>query len=304
VAILKDFAVNGVSIPTGKDFVPDGTFSNSFRGKYARTKEAVHSLLYDFYLKGLCLLIDVPHAVKIEGFNGSNKQSWAVKSGKPEGRQCGDVVDLNSEECRIQCEERWGRIDFPTIEDYIADVILPLADEHSFEGIDLWKQDLNGAHQLLFFAPKDARLVLIQLIAELLAAFGLVMVYLAGIFGWCGMSYAFQVVSRTLWAICKYRIKGGRLIVYADDFLGASPTALVDTHLDIVDDVARTLLGPGAISEDGHKRVTSKDPGNEDRVITALGWDVSLLGWVRPSRKNLLKALGYFFELDIQRVSQ
>ena len=74
---------------------------------------------------------------------------------------------------------------------------------------------------------------------------------------------------------------------------------MVDTHLDIVDDVARTLLGPGAISEDGHKRVTSKDPGNEDRMVTALGWDVSKLGWVRPSRKNLLKALGYFFELDL-----
>lgn len=97
----------------------------------------------------------MPHAMRIEGFNGSNKQqSWAVKSGKPEGRQCGDVVDLNSEECRIQCQERWGSIEFPTIEDYIADVILPLTDEHSFEGVDLWKQDLNGAHQLLFFAPE------------------------------------------------------------------------------------------------------------------------------------------------------
>ena len=88
--------------------------------------------------------------------------------------------------------------------------------------------------------------------------------------------------------------KRGGLIVYADDFLGASP--------NIVDDVSRALLGPSAISEDGHKRKTTMDPGNEDRTMTALGWDVSLTRRsVRPARKTMLKKIAGFLGIDLSQ---
>jgi len=282
--------VEGVQVPVPEGFEPSGEVPK-FRKKYILAEKAVTALLHEFYVKGLCLLVDLESAKRIGAIHLGNFFSWALKSGKKCGRQCGDTKSFNTKGCKLRCEERWGRIVFPTILDFV-ELILDMADKYGWDGFELWKHDLANAHTLLFFHPACVRLLAFPLIG------GLVMLYLAGIFGWCGMSIAFQVVSRVLCSILRARLVLAVLLIYADDVLGASPCALVDQHLDQVEEVSKGLLGSKAINKD--KRQSTKDQGNTGRVLTALGWDISLKGQtIAPAQKTLLKAFGYFFSFDL-----
>ena len=74
----------------------------------------------------------------------------------------------------------------------------------------------------------------------------------------------------------------------------------MNQRLDEVEAVAKSLLGSKAINKE--KRLTTKDEGNTNRTITALGFDISLRKRsLAPSWKTFMKALGYFFGFDLSR---
>jgi hypothetical protein len=91
-----------------------------------------------------------------------------------------------------------------------------------------WSMDLKGAFTLLSFAESDVRHMVVELSEDTLIFF------LCGIFGWTGMSAAFQVVSRCLkWELS--RIVSGPVMLYVDDIFSVS--------------LRRDLMGPDAIAD-------------------------------------------------------
>ena len=101
VLLLRDL-VKGVRIPVPDGFEPSNSVP-AFRKKYVQAQGAVTALLYDFYKKGLCLLVDLESAKKIAGVHLGNYFSWALKSGKKSGRQCGDTKEFNVKTCKRAC---------------------------------------------------------------------------------------------------------------------------------------------------------------------------------------------------------
>jgi hypothetical protein len=116
-----------------------------------------------------------------------------------------------------------------------TDRILAAVAVHGWEDIFMWKKDLQGAFTLLWFRPSDTRLFAFLLTNDL------AVIHLAGIFGWVGMPYVFQVLTRALVALCSILIFGA-CNMYVDDFMGVSPTHLVEHDMAAVDAGVTKLL--------------------------------------------------------------
>ena len=71
-------------------------------------------------------------------------------------------------------------------------MVLTSADIYGWNNIILWKKDLKGAFNLLNNNPESCKLFSFPLINDV------VVIHLAGLFGWIGMPHAFQVLTRTL----------------------------------------------------------------------------------------------------------
>ena len=79
------------------------------------------------------------------------------------------------------------------------------------------KKDLKGAFYLLNYNPEFCRLFAFPLIDDI------VVIHLAGLFGWIGMPHAFQVLTRCLQALCRHIISG-LCYWYVDDLMAVSTT--------------------------------------------------------------------------------
>jgi hypothetical protein len=71
-------------------------------------------------------------------------------------------------------------------------MIIAAKDKHGWEFICLWKMDLQGEFNLLWFRACDTRYLAFPLTNDILA------IHLAGMFGWVGMLFVFQVVTRAV----------------------------------------------------------------------------------------------------------
>jgi hypothetical protein len=159
-------------------------------------------------------------------------------------------------------------------------LILTAVALHGWAGITLWKKDLQGALTLLWFRPIDVQLLAFPLTNELSV------VHLAGMFGWVGMPYVFQVLTRALVALCSFYILG-LCLMYVDDIMGVSPTHTAASDMATVNTQVTGLLGTAAIA---HPKDECK------RAFVSVGWYVSLdLQSVTLSRRNLLKTVYAFF---------
>ena len=70
-------------------------------------------------------------------------------------------------------------------------MIIEASDKHGgYSKIALWKTDLKGAFTLLKIRPEDVHLMMYEMIGSL------TLIHLAGMFGWTGMPFAFNVVTR------------------------------------------------------------------------------------------------------------
>ena len=192
---------------------------------------------------------------------------------------------LNSPYTKARANEVFGTIVHPVIGD-IPRMILAFETKYGYppEDIRIWKFDLRKAYTLLTYATEAVRCLGIELTD------GNVMFFVAGVFGLTGMPMAFQVVTRAI-VFEVSRLIHGLLTMYVDDGLGATHVSHLEQDQKLVFDFIERLLGSNAI-EPSKTEVGS--------VLDFIGYEVNLRGrYVSVSRKNLLKALYAFQDVDL-----
>jgi hypothetical protein len=110
-------------------------------------------------------------------------------------------------------------------------------------------------------------------------------------FGWVGMPYIFQVLTRALVALCSFYIVG-LCKMYVDDIMACSPLCTAEADMEAADTAVNGLLGPTAIA-----------PGKNEigRALDFIGWFIDLDNRsVTLSRRNLLKTIYAFFCFNIK----
>ena len=222
--------VEGVRAFTEDDFVRNGSMpALPPRDMYLRADKAVHKLFYDLVDQGLAIVMRSSTALTIAGVHYIVPH-WAPKKGKKQGRGITDASDesypmsvLNGNEVRDKVDAFYGKIEHPTIVTIASMVLGVLSDlqhddpEATLNDVDLYKCDLKGAFNLLWWRTEDAPLFSVELSGDL------TIVFLCGTFGYTGMPGAFQVVTRALKHEMKVRAPG-RSNMYVDDLMGGCKT--------------------------------------------------------------------------------
>jgi hypothetical protein len=254
--------VEGVRVFTKDDFVRNGSMpALPPRNMYLRADKAVHKLFYDLVDQGLAIVMRSATARTIAGVHYIVPH-WAPKKGKKQGRGITDASDesypmsvLNGNEVRDKVDAFYGKIEHPTIVTIASMVLGVLSDlqhddpEATLNNVDLYKCDLKGAFNLLWWRTEDAPLFSVELSGDL------TIVFLCGTFGYTGMPGAFQVVTRALKHEMKVRAPG-RSNMYVDDLMGGAKRNTVQSAVDVACTASRNLLGPKAIAEDKTERTS------------------------------------------------
>ena len=139
-------------------------------------------------------------------------------------------------------------------------MVLTAAYIHGWDHIILWKKDLKGAFNLLNYNPDYCKWFAFPLTGDI------VVIHLAGLFGWIGMPHAFQVLTRVLQKLCRHLISD-LCYWYVDDLMAVSPTTLYINDSELVDSNVQQLLGQGSIAS---------TKSQHDRCLEFLGWDFNL----------------------------
>jgi hypothetical protein len=146
----------------------------------------------------------------------------------------------------------------------------------------LWKIDLKGAFNLIFFEARRAGLFAMSLDQFI------TIISLVGNFGWTGTPFAFGVISQSLLFGIRKRIKGNCEIC-TDDICGVSHRDDVVHDMTVVREVIIMLLGPYAINE--KKTVVA-------RVADMVGWSIDLdTQLVTMAKHNLHRTLYDFMQV-------
>ena len=296
-ALLLEFAQNGITPPVGTDFVPQADNLPPLRQRYITLKHTVNSLLFKQWGDGTMALLDTEKARQIQGIHFS-AQHQADSKGKQEGRVIGDLsgqhdpayTPLNGtsdskDALRRDIANAWGEIKHPTVVQLVL-MVLTAADVHGWDELVLWKKDLKGAFNLLNYNPDYCKLFAFPL------SDGLTIIHMAGLFGWIGMPHAFQVLTRSLHALCSYIILG-LCYWYVDDLMAVSPISSYVTDSSKVDASVQHLLGEGSIA---------KQKSQCARQLEFLGWIFDLdTRTITLCDRNLHKFLHALFCFDTSK---
>ena len=222
-------------------------------------------------------------AKKIQGIHFS-AQHQADSMGKQEGRVIGDLslngTSDSKDALRRDIAQAWGKIKQPTVVQLVL-MVLKAADVHGWAESVLWKKDLKGAFNLLNYNSDYCKLFAFPL------SDGLRIVHMAGLFGWIGMPHAFQVLTRSLHALCSYIILGP-CYWYVDDLMAVSPISSSK-----VDESVQHLLGDGSIA---------KQKSQCARQLEFLGWLFDLdTRTITLCDRNLHKFLHALFCFDTSK---
>lgn len=290
------FATTGVPLLRPKNFVRCAQ-PPPLRTKYLAVAAAVNKLIFDQHTNGTVLLLPRAATLAIPGIHYS-PQHWTLKKGKQQGRIICDVANADDngttplngtpgpdrDELRCRIEATWGPIRHPTL-DALMQMILSAVDRYGWENVILWKKDLQGAFNLLWFDADDTALLAFLLSDDV------VVLHLAGMFGWAGMPFAFDIVTRVLRSLVRAVIQG-LSEMYVDDIQGASSKLTLEADMRAADDAVRGLLGPNAISPSKNEH---------GRVLDWIGWEVNLdTQRVTLSESNMLRTVYAFFSFDLK----
>ena len=297
---MADF---GVSLPVPTRFSPIADPA-PLRAKYIQVKSAVHKTLAKQIELGSALLLPLQLARTIPHIHLQNSQHWTTKKDKPAGRIIADLsntrdplticplngfTQLERANLTERCVEQFGPIKLPTIQELML-MVLDLADCHGWANISLWKMDLKGAFNLLWFDPEQVALLAFPLTDAL------VVIHLVGIFGWLGMPFAFNVLSRALLVLILSVITG-RADMYVDDVMGCSATVQLDSDMSAARSAIVGLAGDDSIAP---------DKVEQGRCLEFIGWVICLDSQtVSASPRLLLKTTQALFCFHVDdRVSQ
>ena len=203
---------------------------------------------------------------------------------------------LNSSEAKEMCEEYCGSMHPPTFE-YICQMLVSMSLIHGRDNICMFKEDVKGAFKLLSFQPSCVNLMGFALHASHPSSSyleGSVFLSLWGNFGWTGLPFYFEVVTRVFRVVLALLLVG-IMIMFCDDFIVVCPTvAYVHDQSKVVWAIT-TLLG----NEAYEKKKSESSLDVEDRSLECLGWLFILSTWqVTVAKKNLWKALFCFWNTD------
>ena len=295
IQILMEFAVNGITPPTSPSFKPESHDVAPLRDRYIKLHHTINKLLYKLYQDGMMVFLTDHDAKRIPGIHLS-PQHHADSKGKPEGRIIGDLSGQHSENftplngsaldkdlLRDNIKLQWGEIHHPTV-DLLVKMVLTAADKYGWDNIILWKKDLKGAFNLLNYNPEYCKLFAFPLTDNI------VVIHLAGLFGWIGMPHAFQVLTRTLQALCRHIISG-LCYWYVDDLMAVSHKSLYINDSTRVDVNVQHLLGQGSIAA---------AKSQHDRCLEFLGWDFNLdTRTITLCARNMNKLVHVLFSFDV-----
>jgi ribonuclease HI len=317
IELAIDFAVNGVEIPTDPQFQPRSKHGRCPR-RHRDALTAINAHVYSNRALGFTVLL-APELLHGLNFNLQN-YGFAEKYGKAMGRLTGNcsavamhgfsykrarskrrkastILPLNTNWVRDDAIARWGAIDHPSLRD-IARMIVRAAELYGWDVIVVYKEDVRGFYQLVWFHPSFVRLMCFQLFLrpndDAPAAYA---VSLAGNFGWSAMPMVMEVITRLLRVIIGFLIFGF-MLMYVDDIIGVAPRSQWQADRQKAIDSLQLLLGPRAHAED---KGDSTERTSE-RVVDVIGWTVDLMRrQVTVSRKNQIKALHCFTSVDLSR---
>jgi len=285
IILLHDL-VEGIRVPLDPDFIEDRT-PGLLDKNYKLAHSAVDKSWYKLYLTGFILPFTTTAMSHIPGHVPLNYSpaGWHKKLGSPGGR-C--IIDysrpnshghaLNTKRVKEVAKVFYGEIS-PVQIDRLMEMILEQVGRVGWENLVIWKMDLKGAFNLIFFRPDDAGLLAVPL------SDGLVMVSLVGSFGHTVTPYAFDVISRTILADVKSGVKGDTEMC-CDDVMGACAASERVHDMDWTRLVIERLLGSAAVAD---------DKSFFGRRLDFIGWSVDLdkmsLG---IARHNFLKTVHGF----------
>jgi hypothetical protein len=282
--------VDGINIPLDPNFVPDRS-TPPFSPMHTAASVAINLGWWKLYEQGLCLLIPTQpliDSVPEEELLSKSPSGWTPKFQSKGGRiTSGYHYDnkrggqINTPYVRAAMEALFGPIKPPEI-DGIMKKILTEAERVGWDNLILWKMDIKGAFNLLFFRHDQAGVMSHDLMC------GLTLINIVGNFGWCGLPYAFFVVTRSILRAVQARVTGV-VDMFVDDLMGCCPHPDLQSNLAIAKEIIESLLGPGTVAN--QKTIFG-------RQLDFIGWhvdlDTQLLG---VSRHNFSKALYSFLEI-------
>jgi len=282
--------VDGIHIPLDPNFVPDRS-TPPFSPMHTAATVAINLGWWKLYEQGLCLLIPTQplHDLLPEDELLSKSPSgWTPKFQSKGGRiTSGYHYDnkrggqINTPYVRAAVEALYGPIKPPDI-DGIVKNILAEAERVGWVNLILWKMDIKGAFNLLFFRHDQAGVMSHDLMC------GLTLINIVGNFGWCGLPYAFFVVTRSLLRAVRARVTGV-VDMFVDDLMGCCLRIDLQNNLAIAKEIIESLLGPGTVAN--HKTL-------QGRKLDFIGWLVDLdTGLLGVSRHNFAKALYSFLAI-------
>jgi len=297
IVILKEFADIGITPPVSTNFKPESLNLPPLRDRYIKLHHTIDKLLYKQYMDGTMILLQLKEAQRISGLHIS-PQHHADSKGKQEGRCIGDLsgqhdpsyTPLNGsatkkDQLRDLINLKWGDIKHPTV-DMLVKMVLTSADLHGWDNIVLWKKDLKGAFNLLNYNPSCCKLFAFLLLNDI------VVIHLAGLFGWIGMPHAFQVLTRLLHALCRHIISG-LCYWYVDDLMAVSHKNLYVNDSTLVDTNVQQLLGNGSIA------LAKSQYG---RLLEFLGWEFNLdTQSITLCARNMNKLVHALFSFDTEQ---
>jgi len=273
--------VDGIRVPVDPSFVED-RIPQKADNRYRVAHSAVDKMWYKLYQAGFILLIpsEVLTQLPVNFKLNYSPPGWARKRGKCSGRPTCDFsranrhgVPLNTNEVKRVVKEYYGDINPVTI-DELSKMILRQASRVGWENIIIWKMDLKGAFNLLFFRAEDAPLMAMEMTN------GLSMISLVGSFGHTATPFGFDVLSRVILKLVKKDLIGS-VEIYCDDLMGCCALGELEHDLNVARIHIEKLAGSQSIAED--KTETG-------RSLDFIGWSMNLdTHQVGIARHNFLK---------------
>ena len=277
--------VDGLRIPVDPLFKEDRQ-PPRLNTKYRQAHSAVDKMWYQLYLDGFVLLIPTEvllNNLKVGILLSYSPMGWSKKRGKKKGRPTCNFswanihgTALNTKHVKEVVKTLYGDIDPVQIEELVS-MVVAQAKRVGWDNVVLWKMDLKGAFNLIFFRACDAGLLAMEM------ANGLTMISIVGSFGHTATPFGFDVVSRTILHDVRAGSMGGACIC-CDDVMGACAVWEAKHDMDHTRVCIEALCGSQSVAEDKSELIGTRGK------IDFIGWSMDLsLEVLGIARHNVLK---------------